>query len=141
MAEGSEVYSWMELSGNIYPAGGSQTAIVYAEDIELVVRQTVHKEFYMNTGQSTAQRTRFTVTDKDVSVTIGKLFTGPELFQAFNSATSFNVDFYWGQTGTGFNSTHFNIWSAIPSEWRLASREGDIFRQRVVFQAADVSGV
>ena len=142
MADGFEVYSWMELSGTIYPLGGSQSAVVYAEDIDLSVRYQVHKEFYMNTGQSTGQRTRYTITDKDVSLSIGKLFTGPDLFQSFNSATAFNVDLYWGQTGVGgFSTTHFNIWSAVMPEYNLAGREGEIFRQRVVFNAADVSGV
>lgn len=142
MADASEVFSWMELSGNIYPAGGSQTAIVYAEDVEISVRMNVHKEFYMNTGQSTAQRTKYTITEKDVTLTVGKLFTGPDLFKMFNSATSFNVDLFWGQTGVGgFVTTKFNIWSAVMSDWRVAGREGEIFRSRVVFNAADISGI
>ena len=138
MADSPEVYAFREMSAAIYPGGGSETALAYCQGVELSIRNSFAKFFFPNTGQSTAERTQFHLVGREVQVSVEKMFTGPSLFQAFLSGTAFNAKFYWGGPA-GYTAT-FAVWSASMTEMNIGATQGGLFRNRVVFQAADVSG-
>ena len=161
MPTNTEVFAWPECSIYITPSGQSAlTALSYADSVAVNVEWSYLKFKHQGTG-SFAARTKFSLADKDVTLSFGQLHYANSAFLQANSATAFDarIVFDRGFTSYLLNEdasyllledsgklildeayTGFKVESGVFTRWGLQGQEGGLFHSTIEMRAADISG-
>ncbi len=139
MADSREPYAWPELSLFVWQ-GGSSAVAVFAENVEVTVDDEYKKYLYMTTGVSYGGRSEYVPTDRNVRMTVGRLYAGNSLLQLMNSGVNISAvaTLYTPADGV---SARFILWSARIPHYQAAGREGALWRDSINLIAPDISGV
>ena len=141
MSDSREVFSWME--GLLYLWNGATSGIAaYAESIEVSVEDNYQKRvFFTATGVSFGNKTHFLgPTNREVRMTIGKLYAGNSTLQLMQSAVNISAVESFNCSADGVTAKWI-IWSARIPSYQANGREGGVWREQIRLIAPDVSGV
>lgn len=139
MADSREVFAWPELSLYVW-TGGSSAILAYAEDVQLQVSRSLTKYLYMTTGVGYASRSQYVETNKEVSLTLGRLYAGAGLYGMLASGANISATLNLSGGADGVTSV-FTLWSAQIPDFSLQGAEGNIFKEKLKLIAPDCSGV
>ena len=137
-----EVWSWPEATLYFFTGGESPAAIAFADDVQLTVRWEWLRRQTLATGASFVNRTRRTLTDKRVVLSVGALhYTAADLFLRPQSATAYNAALSASSYDGIWRTAGFSLWSAVFTDFTLqGQQQGGIFRARVSMEGDDISG-
>lgn len=132
----AEVYAWPEATLYLWSGNATATAMIFAEDVRLTIDWRWEKRQTFATAGGIAGRTRFTLAEKNVGLSLGQAWASQEVVLFLQSATAFNA----ALSGSSLIQTAgYKLCSAVCNQWSLAGAQGGIFGQRVEIMAADVS--
>lgn len=138
MPESREVYAWPEATLYVWTGNGSAT-LAFAERLQLQVNRGLQKYLFLTTGTPYAGRTQYVETNREVTLTIGALYAGQNLFGMLMSGANISASLNFQSSADGATAT-FVLWSAQMPEFSLEGGEGDVWRQSVKIIAPDISG-
>lgn len=136
----AEVFSWPEAAIYLFPNGGPSAILAYGQDVRgNITYDWTHRQA-MATG-TFAARSIDHFADKNVTLSVGLLFSDQSAFFKSHSGTAYNARVVFRATGGYTASAEYQIWSAVFTHWALDGQDNDEWRSRVELMAADMSGI
>lgn len=139
MADSREPYVWNELQFFMWQ-GGSSAVLAFAENVEVNVDDTYQKFLYMPTGTDFGGRSEYVLTDRNVRMSVGRLFAGSQMYLLMDSAV--NISATMPLISNADQATaQFTLYSARINHYQNVGREGQLWREGITIIAPDISGI
>lgn len=139
MAESREPMVWNELSFFLWN-GASSALLAFAENVEVAVDDSYQKFLYLPTATDFGNRSEYVLTDRNVRMTVGRLFAGSQMYLLMDSAVNISATMPLISNADQVTA-QFTLYSARINHWQNVGREGQLWRESVNVIAPDISGI